>query len=74
MNRDIWLVLGGVAAGALVTALVMKNKEKIKPATAGMLAKAMNLKDKAANYVSKTKDQAEEIVAEARHINETAAQ
>lgn len=64
--------LGCVAVGAVGAVLYMKNKEKIKPAAANLLAKGMKLKDKALDYAAKTKEHAEDIVAEARHINETA--
>lgn len=70
MNRDIWLVIGGIAAGVIGTSLLAKNREKIKPMAAGALASGMRLKDKATSYASKAKKKADEIVEEAKQINE----
>lgn len=69
MNKNYWYLLGGIAAGAVGTALIIKNKEKIKPAAADLVAKAMHVKDKAMDLAERTKEHAEDIVAEARHIN-----
>lgn len=74
MGRDFWLVVGGVAAGAVGAAIVLKNRDKIKPLAAEVVAKGMALKEKALDYATKTKEHAEDIVAEAKHINETAAE
>ena len=73
MNRDFLLFVGGLAAGAIGAALLIKHKDKVKPMAAEMVAKAMNLKEKALEYAAKTKEHAEDIVAEAKHINSTAA-
>ena len=72
MNKDFWLFVGGAAAGAVAATLLIKNKEKVKPLAAEMMAKAINLKEKAMDYAAKTKEHAEDIVAEAKHINEEA--
>ena len=74
MNRDLLIFVGGVAAGAVGAALLMRHQDKIKPAAATVMAKAMNLKEKALDYAARTRECAEDIAAEARHINETAAQ
>ncbi len=66
--------LGCVALGAVGAVLYMKHKDKMKPLAANLVAKSMRLKDKAAEYAARTKEHAEDIVAEARHINETAAE
>jgi hypothetical protein len=68
-----WCV-GCIALGAVGAVLVMKNKEKIKPMASQLVAKSMRLKDKALACVEKTKECAEDIVAEARHINEAGAE
>lgn len=73
-NRDMWLVVGGIAAGALGGIVVYKNREKIKPLAAELVAKAMNLKDKAMECAAKTKEHAEDIMAEAKHLNEAKAE
>ena len=72
MNRDFYLFLGGLAVGAVGAALLIKHKDKIKPLAADAVAKAMCLKEKALDYAAKTKEHVEDIVAEAKHINETA--
>lgn len=69
-----WCFLGCVALGAVGGVLYMKHKHQIKPIAADLLAKSMRLKDKALDYTAMVKEQAEDIVAEARHINETTAQ
>lgn len=51
----------------------MKHKDKMKPMAANLVAKSMRLKDKALEYASRTKEHAEDIVAEAKHINEETA-
>ncbi len=73
MTKDFWLFVGGVAVGAIGATLVMKNKQKVKPMAAEMVAKAISLKEKAVDYASQAKEHAEDIVAEAKHINETNA-
>ncbi len=73
-NRGWWCCVGCVALGAVGAVMYMKHKEKIKPAAAELLAKGMRLKEKALDYAAKAKEQAEDIVAEAKHINETADQ
>lgn len=64
--------IGCIALGAVGAVLYMKHKEKVKPMAANLVAKSMRLKDKALDYAARTKEHAEDIVAEARHINETA--
>jgi len=73
-NRNLWLFVGGVAVGAVGAALLYRNREKVKPMAAELVAKAMGLKEKAMEYASRTREHAEDIVAEARHINETVAE
>lgn len=68
MGRGWWCFLGGVAAGVGVTLLV-QNREKLTPAAARLAAKAMRLKEKTMACLEKGKEQAEDILAEARHIN-----
>ena len=64
--------IGCIALGAVGAVLYMKHKEKIKPMAAQLVAKSMRLKDKAMDYAARTKEHAEDIVAEAKHINEAA--
>ena len=73
MGRDFWLVVGGIAAGAIGAAILIKNREKVKPMAAELVAKAMKVKEKALDYAVRTKEHAEDIVAEAKHINDAAA-
>ncbi len=73
MNKGVWCCIGCVALGAAGAILYMKNKEKLKPVAANLLAGSLRLKDKALEYAEKTKECAEDIVAEAKHINETGA-
>ncbi len=70
-SRGFWCCAGCVAAGALGAYLIIKHKDKVKPMAAELVAKSMRLKDKALDYAARTKEHAEDIVAEARHINET---
>lgn len=63
--------IGCVALGAIGAVLYMKHKDKMKPVAANLVAKGLRLKDKALDYAAKTKEHAEDIVAEAKHINET---
>lgn len=70
MGRDFWLFVGGVAAGLVGAALLAKSRDKVKPMAAGMVAKGIRLKEKALDMAAKTKEQADEIVAEAKQINE----
>lgn len=65
--------IGCIALGAVGAVLYMKHKEKMKPMAANVLAKGMKLKDKALDYAARTKEHAEDIVAEAKHINEAEA-
>lgn len=69
MNRDFWLFVGGVVAGAVGASLVIKHKEKLKPMVGGMAAKAAGLKDKALEHAGRAKEHAEEVVTEARHVD-----
>lgn len=63
--------IGCVALGAIGAVLYMKHKDKVKPVAANLVAKGIRLKDKTLDYAAKTKEHAEDIVAEAKHINET---
>ena len=74
MGKLFWYVAGGVAVGAVGATLLICNKEKVKPVAAKLVAKALNLKEKALDYAAKTKEHAEDIVAEAKQINETTVQ
>lgn len=73
-NRSFWCCVGCIALGATAAVLYMKNKEKIKPAAAELLAKGIKLKEKALNCAAKAKEHAEDIVAEAKMINETSSE
>ena len=66
--------LGCIAVGAIGATLYIKHKDKMKPMAANLVAKSLKLKDKALEYAAKTKEHAEDIVAEAKHINETTAE
>lgn len=70
MNKTYWYILGGVAIGAAGAVLLVRHGDKLKPAAAELVAKAMNLKEKALDYASRGKEHFEDVMAEARHINE----
>lgn len=72
-SRAFWYFVGSFALGAATGVLYMQNKEKIKPAAAELLAKSMKLKEKALCCAAKAKEHAEDIVAEAKMINESAS-
>ena len=72
-GKGWWCCIGCVAAGAVGAVLYMKHKDKMKPMAANLVAKSMKLKDKALDYAARTREHAEDIVAEAKHINETSA-
>lgn len=69
-----WGCIGCIALGAIGAVLYIKHKDKMKPMAANLVAQGMRLKDKALDYAARTKESAEDIVAEAKHINETAPQ
>ncbi|MDR1535638.1 MAG: hypothetical protein LBU64_11195 [Planctomycetota bacterium] len=69
MGKNLLIFVGGVAAGATIAALVIRHGDKAKPLSAKVLAKAMKLKEKALNCAVRTREQVEDIVAEARQIN-----
>lgn len=69
MNRDFWLVVGGIAAGAVGAALLFQNKNKIRPLAADVVAKGIKLKDKTVGLANKAKKKAEDLVNEAKNIN-----
>lgn len=71
MEKNYWYLIGGIAAGAIGAAVIYNNREKLKPMAAELVAKAMAVKDKAVDLAERTKEHAEDIVAEAKHINET---
>lgn len=66
-----WGCIACVALGALGAYVIMKNKDKLKPMAASLVAKGIQLKEKALNAAATAKEHAEDIVAEAKHINET---
>lgn len=70
MEKNYWYLLGGIAIGAIGATIIIKNEDKLKPMAAELVAKAMRVKEKALDYAERTKEHAEDIVAEARHINE----
>lgn len=71
MDKNYWYLLGGIALGAVGATIIIKNEDKLKPMAADLVAKAMRVKDKAMDMAERTKEHGEDIVAEARHINET---
>ena len=73
MASSGWKCIGCIALGAVGAALLIANKEKIKPLAANLVAKSIRLKDKALDCAARAKEHGEDIVAEAKHINETAA-
>lgn len=71
MEKNYWYLIGGIAAGVVGTAVIYQNREKLKPMAAELVAKAIAVKEKAVDLAERTKEHAEDIVAEAKHINET---
>jgi hypothetical protein len=70
MGKGFWLFAGGAVAGAAAAAFLLQNRGKTKPMAAKILAKAFNLKQKALSYAARTREQVEDIVAEAKQIND----
>ena len=73
VGKGWWCCLGCVALGAAGAVLYIKHKDKVKPVAADLVAKGLRLKDKALECAARAKEHAEDIVAEAKYINETNA-
>jgi len=65
-KRSLWLAAGG-ALGALAAIAIGKTSNKIKPAVVGAVKEAYAFKEWAAGKYEKAKEDAEDIVAEAKH-------
>jgi hypothetical protein len=72
MGNDWLKYVGCVALGAVGTVLYIRHRDKVKPLAAKLLAKGLLLKDKAVDHAARAKEHIEDVVAEAKHINETA--
>lgn len=70
MNRTYWCVVGGIAVGVVGAALLYHNREKVKPMASKLVARAFRLKEKALDYAARAREHAEDVMAEARYINE----
>lgn len=58
--------LGGAVAGAAVTTAVSRGKLNFKPIAADLVSRGMDVKDAVCGAVEKMKENAEDLVAEAR--------
>lgn len=72
-GKGIGCCIGCIALGAIGAALYMQHRDKMRPMATNLVAKGLQLKDKALDYAARTKEQAEDIIAEAKQINEAAA-
>ena len=66
--------IGCIAAGAVGAVLYMKHKDKVKPMAAKLMAKGLQLKEKALTCAAKAKEHTEDVIAEAKLINESSAE
>ena len=73
MNRTYWCVVGGIAVGVLGAALLYHNREKVKPMASKLMAQALRLKEKALDYAARVREHSEDVMAEARYLNENTA-
>lgn len=69
--KNILYFLAGAAVGALGYAAVSRNQDALRPVVTNLLAKGMDLKDKAGEILETAKEGLEDLVAEAKHAQET---
>lgn len=65
-KRSLWLAAGG-ALGALAAIGIGKASKKIRPAVVGAVKEGYAFKEWAASKIERVKEDAEDIVAEAKH-------
>lgn len=61
------LFAAGAAVGAVAVVALSKGKLDLKPAAAGLVSGALNLRDKTLTVFEKAKEGVEDVVAEAQH-------
>ncbi|WP_310601402.1 hypothetical protein [Desulfobulbus sp.] len=66
-TQNLLIFLGGVALGSLTVLALSKNKEGLRPALAGLTANALDLRDKAAGAIQRTKEDLGDFMAEVEH-------
>ncbi len=69
--KNLLFFLAGAAVGALGATVVSRNQESLRPVVTDLLAKGMDLKDKAGAILETAKENIEDLVAEARHAQES---
>ena len=57
---------GGVAAGVLGAMVLQRGATGLKPVAAGIISRGMDVKDAIAGAVEKVKEDAQDLMAEAR--------
>ena len=68
--KYILFFLGGAAVGALGTAALIKNKDSLKPMAANLLSRGLDARDAVARRLETMKENAEDLLAEARQESE----
>lgn len=59
-------VAGGIVIGALGAMALQRGSVNLKPVAAGLLSRGMDVKDAIAGAVERVKEDAQDLVAEAR--------
>jgi exonuclease VII small subunit len=67
VKNALW-ILAGVALGATGASLMSRHEMSLRGAVVGTLAQGMSVKDKVVTTLEKAKENVEDIVAEARHV------
>ncbi len=65
-KRSVWLAAGG-ALGALAAIGIGKVSQKVRPAVVGAVKEGYAFKEWAASKIERVREDAEDIVAEAKH-------
>ncbi len=66
--QKLLLFLGGVAVGAFAASTLRDQKSGVRPALAGAMAGAMNVRDKAMGALERTREDVSDFMAEVENV------
>ena len=72
-NRSGMYMIGGVVLGMLTAAVLGQQKNRVRPAVAGLISRGLDAKDQAVSAVEVVKEQAEDLIAEADDMRQKRA-
>ena len=69
-NRNGMYMIGGVVLGLVSAAVLGQQKNRLRPAVAGLISRGLDVKDSAVVAAESVKEQAEDLLAEAEDMRQ----